>query len=252
MRLGLPAPDRASKAAGGQARARSRRRLGPAGRGALRCSRPEGGSAPRPRMAGTMLRIAPMLGARHARRRAALWRVAMPLGGLRCSAPSMRAPACPPAALRASPGGMPIERLGAIGKAVGGCAAARLMRRRGAQESWPRAQRASSSDSSRLFEHSERSERQRVSRRATSPSTAGDPARSGGRRITSAAAYPPAALLALPSQVATPNQEIVREFPSSQGLHRRRIRASDAQGARQDRRAAARRVCAPARWPTPG
>jgi hypothetical protein len=30
------------------------------------------------------------------------------------------------------------------------------MRRRGAQDSWPRAQRASSSYSSRLFEHSER------------------------------------------------------------------------------------------------
>ena len=115
-------------------------------------------------------------------------------GGLRCSAPSTRAPACPPAALRA-----PLvacgQQLGAARKAVGGCAVARLMRRRGAQGSWPRAQRASCSDSSRLFERSERSERSefRDGPRVRAPQ--GSPARSAGRRITSDAAHPPAALL---------------------------------------------------------
>ena len=45
-------------------------------------------------------RSAAALGARHARRRAALGRVAMPLSTLRCSAPTKRARTCPPAALR--------------------------------------------------------------------------------------------------------------------------------------------------------
>src|SRR5262245_36825643 len=48
-------------------------------------------------------RSAAALGARHARRRAALRRVAMPLSALRCSAPSKRARARPPAALQARP-----------------------------------------------------------------------------------------------------------------------------------------------------
>jgi hypothetical protein len=49
-------------------------------------------------------RVAPMLGPRHARRRAAArCGVAMPLGALRCSAPSTRARACPPAAMPAPP-----------------------------------------------------------------------------------------------------------------------------------------------------
>jgi hypothetical protein len=56
-------------------------------------------------------------------------------------------------------GGMRMACFGGAGKAVGGCAVARLMRRRGAENSWPRAQRAMCSDSSRLSEHSERSER---------------------------------------------------------------------------------------------
>ena len=69
-------------------------------------------------------------------------------------------------------------------------------------------------------------------------------ARSAGRRITSDAAHPPAALpvLACAANKAT-IRRIAREFPPSQGLHRRRFRASDAQGARQDRRATACRVC---------
>src|SRR5262245_2174399 len=49
-------------------------------------------------------RSAAALGARHARRRAALGRVAMPLSALRCSAPTKRTRAGPPAALRAPRG----------------------------------------------------------------------------------------------------------------------------------------------------
>ena len=45
--------------------------------------------------------------------------------------------------------------------------------RRGAQGSWPRAQRAPCSDSLRLFDHSERSERRELHNAATNPSTAG-------------------------------------------------------------------------------
>ena len=53
--------------------------------------------------------------------------------------------------------------------------------RREAQGSWPRAQRASITDSSPLFERSERSERSEFGDGATSPSIAGKPKRSAGR-----------------------------------------------------------------------
>jgi hypothetical protein len=53
--------------------------------------------------------------------------------------------------------------------------------RREAQGSWPRAQRASSTDSSRLFERRERSEQSEFGDVATRPSIAGKPERSEGR-----------------------------------------------------------------------
>ena len=53
--------------------------------------------------------------------------------------------------------------------------------RREAQGSWPRAQRESSSDSSQLFEWSERSERSEFCDGAARPSIAGQSARSAGR-----------------------------------------------------------------------
>ena len=62
----------------------------------------------------------------------------------------------------------------AVGQGVCGQAAARHVRRREAQWPWPRAQRASSSDLSHLFERRERSERKRVVRRATTASIAGE------------------------------------------------------------------------------
>jgi hypothetical protein len=55
-------------------------------------------------------------------------------------------------------------------------------RRREAQGSWPRAQRASMTDSSRLFERRERSERSELSDVATRPSIAGKSVRSADRR----------------------------------------------------------------------
>ena len=65
-------------------------------------------------------------------------------------------------------------------RARAGCSAP--LRRREAQGSWPRAQRASSTDSSRLFERSERSERSEFCDGATRPSIAGESARSADRR----------------------------------------------------------------------
>ena len=58
-----------------------------------------------------------------------------------------------------------------------------LLARRGlqGQDSWPRAQRASSSDSAQLFERSERSERSEFCAGPRGPSIAGEPARSAGR-----------------------------------------------------------------------
>jgi len=53
--------------------------------------------------------------------------------------------------------------------------------RREAQGSWPRAQREASTDSSRMFERSERSERSEFCDGATRPSIAGQSARSGDR-----------------------------------------------------------------------
>ncbi len=55
------------------------------------------------------------------------------------------------------------------------------LERREAQGSWPRAQRASSTDSSRLFERSERSERSEFRDGAARPSIAGQSARSADR-----------------------------------------------------------------------
>ena len=55
VRRALYAKAGACKAVGGQAGARCHGRLGPAGRGPLRCSRPKGGSAPRPRAGATLL-----------------------------------------------------------------------------------------------------------------------------------------------------------------------------------------------------
>ena len=55
------------------------------------------------------------------------------------------------------------------------------LERREAQGSWPRAQRASTTDSSRLFECSERSERSEFCDGATSTSIAGRSARSADR-----------------------------------------------------------------------
>jgi hypothetical protein len=73
MRAGLFAQaERARLRVGGPARAPADAR--PAGSGSLRCSAPEGGSGPRPRTAGALLRNVPVLGARHPRRRAALGR----------------------------------------------------------------------------------------------------------------------------------------------------------------------------------
>jgi hypothetical protein len=65
-------------------------------------------------------------------------------------------------------------------RARAGCGAPR--RRREAQGSWPRAQRASSSDSSRLSERSDRRERSEFGDGATRPSIAGESARSADRR----------------------------------------------------------------------
>ena len=56
------------------------------------------------------------------------------------------------------------------------------LRRREAQGSWPRAQRASTTDSSRLSECSERSERSEFGDGAARPSIAGESTRSGDRR----------------------------------------------------------------------
>jgi len=56
------------------------------------------------------------------------------------------------------------------------------LRRREAQGSWPRAQREASTDSSRLFERSERSERSEFRDGATRPRIAGQSARSVDRR----------------------------------------------------------------------
>ena len=56
------------------------------------------------------------------------------------------------------------------------------LRRREAQGSWPRAQRASTIDSSRLSECSERSERSEFGDGAARPSIAGESTRSGDRR----------------------------------------------------------------------
>ena len=50
------------------------------------------------------------------------------------------------------------------------------------QGSWPRAQRASSSDSSRLYERSDRRERSEFGDGAMRPSIAGESARSADRR----------------------------------------------------------------------
>ena len=69
-------------------------------------------------------------------------------------------------------------------KGACGQAAARLLERREAQDSWPRAQRASLSDSSPLSERrerSERSERSEFGDGAMKASIAGQPPRSGGR-----------------------------------------------------------------------
>ena len=173
----------------------------PGGPGPLRCSPSKCGSAPRPRMAGTTL-------ARRAYARSStsspsrrLGGGAMPLGGLRCSAPSTRAPACPPAALPHRRG-MPMEHLGRVPQSRGWvCGGATYAAPRSGRSSWPRAQRASSSDSSRLFEHSERSERSefRDGPRVRAPQ--GTLRAAKGCRITSAAAHPPAALLAQLSAV---------------------------------------------------
>ena len=55
------------------------------------------------------------------------------------------------------------------------------LERREAQGSWPRARRASTTDSSRLFERRERSERSEFGDVAARPSIAGKPKRSAGR-----------------------------------------------------------------------
>jgi len=157
----------------------------PVGPGPLRCSPPEGGSGPRPRMAGTLL-------TQRAYARSSTSSPSRRPVAARCPSEGCAARRRPCAHWPAHPQpcehhrGVPAELLGAAGKAVGGCAVARLMRRRGGeqghkrsggslvpcerpgrtarcglqgQDSWPRAQRATCPDSSRLFEHSERSER---------------------------------------------------------------------------------------------
>jgi len=65
-------------------------------------------------------------------------------------------------------------------RARAGCGAP--LRRREPQGSWPRAQRASSSDSSRLSERSDRRERSEFRDGATRPRIAGESARSADRR----------------------------------------------------------------------
>jgi len=131
-------------------------------------------------------RVAPMLGARHARRRAALARVAMPLGplalqaapglsvrllarrgqstglsssGLACSAPSKRAVACPPTALPTPPWHASSNTTSATARwAVPGGGDLWGGEHRSSALG-TRAARASTSDSRRLSERSERSER---------------------------------------------------------------------------------------------
>ena len=184
MRLLFPFTERARKAAGGQARARSRRRSARGPRARSACKRvarqasksPQGLSLVRARpCAARPPRAAPPLGLAWPARRCAsrlcsdldMLAVAPPPGAasrcplarLRCSAPSMRAQACPPAALRRDRGVRFVAHLGASAKPWVGVRRQRHMRRRGTQGSRPRAQRATCSDSSRLFERSERSER---------------------------------------------------------------------------------------------
>ena len=147
-------------------------------------------------------RVAPMLGVRHARRRDALKRVAMPLGSLRCSAPYTRARTCPPAALRAPwwrAIGVHRCRWQSRGWVCGGATYAaprsgglrrlRVAVRRRVGEDWSSAEHSGAARAaSRPCEGEFRS-------RLRSPSTAGHPERSAGRCIMSAIAYPPAALL---------------------------------------------------------
>jgi len=85
-----------------------------------------------------------------------------PTPALRCSSPPKSRPAGSPCrevhgrrCSRQTPATCPQRRVRA------GCGAP--VRRRGAQGSWPRAQRASTTDSSRLFERRERSERSELS-----------------------------------------------------------------------------------------
>ena len=109
----------------------------------------------------------------------ARWRAPTP--ALRFSSPQKSPPA--DSACRDNPQRWPASRTPAAvqqrrTRAGGGAP----LRRREAQGSWPRAQRASSSDSSRLFERSERSERSEFGDGAMRPSIAGESARSADRR----------------------------------------------------------------------
>jgi hypothetical protein len=81
-----------------------------------------------------------------------------PTPALRCSSPQ-KSP-LPDTACRSSTAQTRLQQIPrCLGKGAGGQPAARLLRSREAQGSWPRAQRASCTDSSRLSERRERSER---------------------------------------------------------------------------------------------
>jgi hypothetical protein len=90
------------------------------------------------------------------------------------SRPKNRPHRTAPAAAKKRLGIPPVVRQHLFCQGVRGQAAARLVRRREAQWPWPRAQRASLSDSSHLSERRERQRTQRVVRRATAASIAGE------------------------------------------------------------------------------
>ena len=120
----------------------------------------------------------------------ARWRAPTP--ALRCSSPPKSHPAGSPC--RDSHGGWRLRgsaRWWLQRRVRAGCGAP--VRRRGAQGSWPRAQRASTTDSSRLFERRERSERSELSDgprdRAPQGSRRAAPTASAKRRCLPARAF---------------------------------------------------------------
>ena len=169
---------------------------GPSGPGRLaRARAPKGGSGPRPRMAGTLLRNAPSARSSTSSPSRRLGAARYHLGWLRCSAPSMRALARPFAALRARSAAC---RWKASVPQAKPWVSVRWRDLCGAEErsesvAAPRSG-AACSDSSRLLEHSERSERRefRDGPRVRAPE--GILRAANGRRITSDAAYSPAVL----------------------------------------------------------